>query len=57
MFSSVLNRSRTPNRIAVSGMSCISPAAPLDESAYGFQADSTWITASTSSTGTWNAEA
>ena len=57
MFSSMLNRSDTPNRLAVAGMSCIRPAAPFLETAWGFQPDSIWMTASTSSTGTSKADA
>src|SRR6266581_247993 len=37
MFSSMSNRSRTPNRSAVSGISCISPAAPFFQTASSVQ--------------------
>ena len=52
MFSSITKRLRKPNLLAVSGINCINPTAPLSETAYGFHPDSTSIIASTSSTGT-----
>ena len=38
----------TPKRRAVSGISCISPRAPLFETQRGLKSDSTWMTARTS---------
>ena len=39
----------TPSWRAVSGMSCMSPWAPLEERARESKSDSTWMTARTSS--------
>ena len=39
----------TPSILAVSGMSCIKPWAPLEERARESKSDSSWMTARTSS--------
>jgi hypothetical protein len=44
MFCRGSNESRTPSMFAVSGMSCMSPRAPFDETARGSKADSTRMT-------------
>src|ERR1017187_10367685 len=48
MFSFGSNGSFTPNSAAVSGMSCISPLAPLGETAHGWKRDSCSMTACSS---------
>ncbi|PYQ43985.1 MAG: hypothetical protein DMF77_08265 [Acidobacteria bacterium] len=48
MFWRGSNGLLTPSWRAVSGMSCISPCAPLEERASESKSDSTWMTARTS---------
>ena len=59
MFWRASKESPTPKRRAVWGMSCISPRAPLDETARASNSDSTAMTAFTRSTLTmwWRAAA
>ena len=45
MFSRGLKRSTTPSAAAVPGMSCMSPPAPLGDTAAGSKPDSVRITA------------
>jgi len=57
MFSRGLNESRTPSISAVLGISCISPRAPVRDTAVGLNADSARITDSTRAASTpWRAE-
>ena len=52
MFSYGSNVFRTPRTDAVSGMSCIRPRAPFEETARGLNEDSTRMIADTSRAGT-----
>ena len=52
MFCAGVKGSLTPKRVAVAGMSCISPCAPARETALGLNADSAWMTARTSASST-----
>src|SRR3546814_13311753 len=47
-----MNGSTTPKRLAVSGINCIKPCAPLCDIALGLNALSAWITARTSASST-----
>ena len=53
MFCSGSVRSFTPKRSAVSGISCMSPTAPVLEMASGLNADSAVMIASISAASTW----
>jgi hypothetical protein len=53
MFCFMSKVSDTPSPEAVRGMSCISPQAPLIETARSFQFDSCWMIACINSRGTW----